>query len=1756
MNTSSNILTTKSIGVNNVSAIADLECSSHNNIIFDTPNLLIRDLRIDKHIKNLIFSESNIDLPTVYRVDRHAAPDQINVTSAGESVLTGVDTLEVSSLNSFVNDNGTQQEHYVNLTVSDSNVLRINSSNIFVEDQLFYNYIYDLVNEAIIIDSDTGGAVYDNSTQDIVNDQNQTERFNATNMGEYITNTIYTDNITTHNIFVNSSEDLITEPSLHFKSRSAVNLNALNVQINEFDLDTFIKQTLNEIGLINVNITPRSGLSISYTYNDVEWFLNTVYGDRFTYDITFRIYDHGEALENLNDPTYVRDVVINSNINQGIYPNTSSTGLSYPNVFDENLIAGASYDIYASVRNQLTNTTVPNILVAENVFTIPPLEIISINVLDETKVQIIYKQHQIQIDDFTPVVSFALSVVKDSDVVPALDDENAFVNPPSPHNFPTQDLDQNFSTAEQSYIYRVVDFTNRSLYDSTYMVDGIDNFFHITNNLGMVSTFTLLWTTWQNFFTPPSPPTNLNILYSPTNTYTFSWTPPSNTGNAVNMYYKIYFNGVLYENNDNIFGTTTTSIIASPITSGNWAVVAYNVYGDETASAAFVVTTPILNIQNITGIGGKRFQIQYQANQFNRKYDLTANQFQSKSNLNSTTGTMQTSATLEPGTYIFTVNLVDDLNKTASDDDTLIILTPEVLINPALTYVSGSVRQFYVDITTSNINGGGFSVKPGTNPSLSDAVFNNLNSNRLFFTFNDRINEGAKSCNVTIIDNWGYDDNDSRNDLILVINDFVDVTTVISQQQGNRTFTYATNGLTNYVWYRDGAQIGTGTSPSFTVDNVAGSYYAIATQSNNQGFTRELAESNRITVTLPSISQGSFDITAQPSTYTYEFTYNGVTYSFPSLPPNSSISLAPSNIFTSGGLYQLRVFITDEHGFSANLIVGSFNVVLPNAPRVGFGTITQYSIQVTWGSLGGDGTPSEAVNTIRLYYHTSSNVSSSAFTAFIDITPNSNHVFESLTIDTVYYFRIIKTYDNYGTINSPVISQATQGFVQPTAPSGLSSSTTNTTSITMTWSSLGDNGSPSATPVFIRLYYSTSSFTKTNPPGTHVALTESDTNTVISGLNPGITYYFMIIKQYDQHNYGTVASAIVNASTTADPPQLTNNVISEVSNKDFVISWEVANAGTPPFTDYNITFVPSVTSLSQTYAGYPATTIKYTVSSFPYYFLATDTNVQVNVSTTGSSTNATFNNTFNITDFITNPEPVRSRFIFFTSSTKTIKATWTAPFKLGIKDGTQGDTNQETVNGVEITIHDIRYISELYLVDFDNTEVLLDSKVSTELQHEFQIGDTHGRFFFKIYSDNRVFRSLVARTPNYDRFNNTIKYYGFGVNSSGQTGVYPLFHDLNSDNFRNGVGASRLPFNWDDHNLNSFPLYQQKVMVNMTNGWGTSFFHDNGRLYASGRNKFRQIGVGSTQDKVSIAKPVLGLDGKTVLHACGGFEFSMILTDDGKLFSIGKNDKGQCGTGNTNNITSLHHVASDVTFMVTGYDHTIIQKTDGSLWGTGDNSFGQLGISTAGNTVTTFTQIDSIPAGVTVVKFMCGRYTTFIKNDSSPPVFYSCGKNVDGELAQGTSDSNPHNTFAPANAINGLSGIVDVYPTKSGLYIRTNSQLLQIGRFTVHGIFADRFKARRDLTPQVIPFGGALQDVHVFNLSNDLVFVTNGRIRKGASEYPIINAAGNYEFISPNHPDARYDHRELTPGFTIPSNETLINLSGSDDFKLVVTRIT
>ena len=101
------------------------------------------------------------------------------------------------------------------------------------------------------------------------------------------------------------------------------------------------------------------------------------------------------------------------------------------------------------------------------------------------------------------------------------------------------------------------------------------------------------------------------------------------------------------------------------------------------------------------------------------------------------------------------------------------------------------------------------------------------------------------------------------------------------------------------------------------------------------------------------------------------------------------------------------------------------------------------------------------------------------------------------------------------------------------------------------------------------------------------------------------------------------------------------------------------------------------------------------------------------------------------------------------------------------------------------------------------------------------------------------------------------------------------------------------------------------------------------------------------------------------------------------------------------------NINNDVKQISCGMYHTVILKNDGSLWSCGWNEDGQLGtgLDVSSSNKKSFTQVTTNTDNVKQIS--CGNNHTFIvKNDGS---IWSCGYNYYGQLGLGTSDS--HDTF-------------------------------------------------------------------------------------------------------------------------------------------------
>lgn len=179
----------------------------------------------------------------------------------------------------------------------------------------------------------------------------------------------------------------------------------------------------------------------------------------------------------------------------------------------------------------------------------------------------------------------------------------------------------------------------------------------------------------------------------------------------------------------------------------------------------------------------------------------------------------------------------------------------------------------------------------------------------------------------------------------------------------------------------------------------------------------------------------------------------------------------------------------------------------------------------------------------------------------------------------------------------------------------------------------------------------------------------------------------------------------------------------------------------------------------------------------------------------------------------------------------------------------------------------------------------------------------------------------------------------------------------------------------------------------------TIILKDDGSVWGSGYNGYRSLGLGDNVDRTTFTKATTNVNNDVKQIACG-HRHTMILKNDGSLWSCGYNDNGELGLNDTSQRTTFTQVTTnvnnDVKFVTCGMDYTFIIKNDGSLWGCGYNSNGNLGLGTYDSDPhKTFTQVTT-NINNDVKEIACGNgHTIIIKNDGS---LWGCGRNDYGQV--------------------------------------------------------------------------------------------------------------------------------------------------------------
>ena len=115
---------------------------------------------------------------------------------------------------------------------------------------------------------------------------------------------------------------------------------------------------------------------------------------------------------------------------------------------------------------------------------------------------------------------------------------------------------------------------------------------------------------------------------------------------------------------------------------------------------------------------------------------------------------------------------------------------------------------------------------------------------------------------------------------------------------------------------------------------------------------------------------------------------------------------------------------------------------------------------------------------------------------------------------------------------------------------------------------------------------------------------------------------------------------------------------------------------------------------------------------------------------------------------------------------------------------------------------------------------------------------------------------------------------------------------------------------------------------------------EDGSLWAVGNNEQGQLGDGSL---VRRDRPVRVIDGGVESVACGRAH-SLVLMEDGTVLSFGLNEFGQLGSGDfENRIEPVSVGISEVASVAVGSYHSLFVKIDGTVWGCGANEWDQLG---------------------------------------------------------------------------------------------------------------------------------------------------------------------------------------------------------------------
>ncbi len=256
---------------------------------------------------------------------------------------------------------------------------------------------------------------------------------------------------------------------------------------------------------------------------------------------------------------------------------------------------------------------------------------------------------------------------------------------------------------------------------------------------------------------------------------------------------------------------------------------------------------------------------------------------------------------------------------------------------------------------------------------------------------------------------------------------------------------------------------------------------------------------------------------------------------------------------------------------------------------------------------------------------------------------------------------------------------------------------------------------------------------------------------------------------------------------------------------------------------------------------------------------------------------------------------------------------------------------------------------------------------------------------------------------------------------------------------------------------------------------------EDGKLYSWGNNISGQLGNGTTNNQTT--PYLVGISGriKDVVSSCD--ETIYAITEEGKLYSWGNNISGQVGNGTTNNQTTpyLVEISGKIKDVVSSCDETVFAITeDGKLYSWGKNNHGQIGDGKADDSGISNQLTPHLVVGIDgkVKDIIIDNYTVYAITEEDK--LYSWGNNQRGQVGS----SNPDNQNEPMikspqelsivgkvkNVVISFNDTVYAVTEEGKLYSWGNNTKGQVG----NGKSGDNVK---QVDPHLVGISGKVKDI-------------------------------------------------------------------------------